>query len=42
MFNAIYAEDGSLYVEDSTECRAIIRDGEYVGWYDPRLAVVLD
>lgn len=42
MFKPIYTEDGTLYLETRAEFRAIIRDGEYVGWYDPRLAVVLD
>ena len=40
MFNPINAEDGTLYLETQAEFRAIIRDGEYIGWYDPRLAVV--
>lgn len=42
MFKPIYTEDGTMYVETECEFRAIIRDGEYVGWSDPRLAVVLD
>lgn len=42
MFKPIYTEDGTLYLETMFEYRAIIRDGEYIGWYDPRLPVVLE
>lgn len=42
MFKPIYAEDGTLYLETMSEYWAIIRDGEYIGWYDPRLAAVLE
>lgn len=42
MFKPIYTEDETLYIEIETGFRAIIRDGEYVGWYDPNLPVVLE
>lgn len=41
MFKPIYTEDGTLYLETKAEFRAIIRDGEYIGWYDPTLSEVL-
>lgn len=42
MFNPIYTEDETLYLETMSEFRAITRDGEYIGWYDPRMPMVLE